>query len=259
MIEFEKIPSVPEERERRIVVVADSDPAHLYYTSIVLQRLDYVIQTSKTGADVLSILDMCRPALLLTEAALSDMNQIELLRVLKRNPRTFSLPVIVLTASKDPAVREACMAEGCKAFLQKPVEPEALYAAIQKATESTPRQYIRLSTTLNVMVGDDKAAELSVIENYITALSEQGMFVNTAKPKPVGVTLPITIFLETHRIKVDAIVLYSFERGKGPLRTAGMGVKFVHIGEDDRALIRAFIRREITKGLTPAQIGGTIM
>jgi Tfp pilus assembly protein PilZ len=97
-----------------------------------------------------------------------------------------------------------------------------------------------------------------VIQDYVTALSEQGMFVNTDKPKPVGLTLPITIFLERNRIKVEGMVLYSFDRGKGPLRTAGMGIKFFQIGPEDRELIRQFIRRQITKGLTIGQLGGTV-
>jgi CheY-like chemotaxis protein len=245
-------------REKRLVVVVDGDPANLYYTGMVLQRLDYNILTVGTGKELLEFLDIDHPALILTEAALPDVNGIDLLRSIKRNPSTHAIPIIALTASRDPAARETFMREGCKNVLPKPVEPDALYAAIQKVTETVPRQYIRLNTCLNVMVGEGREAELSVIEDYITALSEQGMFVSTSKPKPVGMRFPITILLEQSRIKAEGMVLYSFERGKGPFRTAGMGIKFVRIGDEDQATIRTFIHREITKGLTMGQIGGTI-
>jgi twitching motility two-component system response regulator PilH len=257
--EFGESRVVSGEREKRLVAIVDGDPAHLYYTSMVLQRLAYNIHTAKTAKEVIELLDVARPSLVLTEAVLPDMEGVELVRTIKRNPRTYAIPVMVLTAAKDPTVRDACLREGCKNYLQKPVEPEQLYAAIQKVTELTPRQYIRLSTSLNVMVGDDKAAELSVISDYITALSEQGMFINTSNPRPAGTEVPITILLEQHRVKVIGTVLYSFERGKGPLRTPGMGIRFISIKSEDQAVIKDFIHREITKGLTMGQLGGTVL
>ena len=247
-----------EERQKRLIALVDSDSAHLYFTIIVLQRLDYNIHTMNSAEDVLAFLEVAHPDLILTETSLAGTDGVELLRKIKRTPATHSLPVIMLTSSKDPMVKDACQRERCTDYLHKPVEPEVLYAAIQKVTETTPRQYIRLATCLNIMVGEGRAAEASVIQNYITALSEQGMFVNMEKPVPAGLRLPITIFLETNRIKVEGMVLYSFDRGKGPLRTAGMGIKFVRIGSEDQDLIRQFIRRQITKGLTMGQIGGTL-
>ena len=174
------------EREKRLVVIVDGEGAHLYYTSILLQRLEYNIHTSRTAADTLEIVSVADPALVLTEISLPDMDGVELLRKLKRNPQTHKVPVIVLTSSRDQTIKSACLEEGCAAYFHKPVDPDVLYAAIQKATETVPRQFIRLQTCLNVMVGDDKAAAHSIISDYVTALSEQGMFVSTSQPKPVG-------------------------------------------------------------------------
>ena len=54
------------------------------------------------------------------------------------------------------------------------------------------------------------------------------------------------------------MVLYSFKRGEGPLRTPGMGIRFMRIDSKDQTRIRIFIRRELTKGLPPGQMGNTI-
>lgn len=247
------------DREKRLIVVVDGEDAHLYYTSMLLQRLEYNIRTAKTVADALEIMKVTEPALVLTEISLPDMAGVELLRKLKRNPQTHKVPVIILTSSRDQAVKSACLEEGCAAYFHKPVDPDVLYAAIQKATETAPRQFIRLQTCLNVMVGDDKAAASSVIADNITALSEQGMFVSTSQPKPVGLQIPITIFLEDSKIKVDGMVLYSFKREEGPLKTSGMGIKFVRISPEGQRMIKIFIKKAITKGLTMGQIGGTVL
>lgn len=247
------------EREKRLVVVVDGDSAHLYYTSMLLQRLEYTIHTAKTAQDALDIVGVAHPALVLTEISLAGMDGIELLKKIKRNPQTHATPVIILTSSRDQAVKEACLREGCTAYLHKPVDPDPLYASIQKATETAPRRYIRLNTCLNIMVGDEKTAAHSVIGDYISALSEQGMFVSTSKPRPVGLQVPITIFLEDAKIRIEGMVQYSFKREEGPLKTPGMGIKFVRFKEDDRNLIKTFIRKEITKGLAMGRTGGTVL
>jgi len=246
------------DRKKRLLVVIDSDNAHLYYHSILLQRLEYNIHTSKSAEDALEIMNLTQPALVLTEVSLTGMDGIEFLKKIKKNPQTFAVPVIILTASKDPAVKETCLREGCSAFLQKPIDPDVLYPAIQKATETTPRKYIRLNTCLNVNIGDDKAGAPSASGDYITALSENGMYVSTNKPRATGIQVPVTIFLENAKIRADGMVLYSFNRGEGPLKTPGMGIRFMRISSEDQTLIRAFITRELTKGLTPGQIGNTI-
>ncbi len=247
------------EREKRLVVVVDGEGAHLYYTSMLLQRLEYNIHTSKSAEDALEVVNVAEPALVLTEVNLPGMNGLELLKTLKRNPQTHKVPVIILTSSRDQSMKSACLEEGCAAYFHKPVDADMLYAAIQKATEAMPRQFIRLQTCLNVMIGDDKIAAHTVISDYVTALSEQGMYVSTSQPKPVGLQIPITIFLEDAQIKVEGMVLYSFKREEGPLKTSGMGIKFVQIKPEDQRLIKSFIKRAITKGLTMGQMGGTIL
>jgi CheY-like chemotaxis protein/Tfp pilus assembly protein PilZ len=247
------------EREKKLVLVVDSDSAHLYFTSMLLQRLDYSIQTAKNADDALEMITVARPALVLTELALPESGGLEFIRAIKRHPRTYSVRVMVLAAGLNAATREACLAEGCAAALAKPVDPDALYAAVQKATESQPRSFIRLNTCLNILIGKDVNPANAVIDDYISALSENGMFVSTANPRAVGLEFPFTIFLKDAIIKVTGVVLYSFQRGQGPLRTPGMGIRFTQIDPEEQAMIRTFIRREITKGLTMGQIGGTIM
>ena len=238
------------DQAKRLLVVIDGDSAHLYYTSILLQRLEYNIQAAKNAEDVLEIMGVDQPTLILTEISLGGMDGLALLKKIKSNPRSFPVPVIILTSSKDQMVKAACLQQGCAAYLQKPVEPDVLYTAIHKATESQPRKYTQLSTALNVIVGDDKATEFAGSGDYITALSENGMYISTTKPKAVGLQVPVTLLLEDLKIKIEGIVLYSFQRGEGPLKTPGMGIQFVRIRLEDQNVIKAYIKREITKGLT---------
>ncbi len=240
------------DRKKRLLIVVDGDGAHLYYTGILLQHLDYTIYTTKTAEEALEVMNISLPSLVLTEVNLPRMNGREFLKKLKQNPATKSIPVVVYSLSKDPAVRDACLREGAAGFLVKPVDPDTLYAAIQQATEATPRSYIRLNTCLEVIVGNEKEDEMASIDDCVMALSENGMYVNTTRTRPPGARVPITLFLGSAKIRIEGMVLYSFDsRSRGPLRTPGMGIKFVSIGPEDRALIKAFIKKQVTSGLPP--------
>jgi CheY-like chemotaxis protein len=238
------------ERKKPLLILVDSDVTQLYYTGILLQRLDYTIYTTKTAEEAIEIMNITIPAVVVTEASLPGMSGLEFLKQVKRNPATSSIPVLVLTASAGPLIRENFFQEGCADILVKPIDPDALYAAIQKATEVTPRTYIRLKICLDVLVGDDTAGAGARPGDCITALSENGMYVSTPNPSKTGTKLPFVIFLGKVRINVQGIVLYSFERGKGPLRTSGMGIKFLRISPDDQVMIRTFIKKALTEDLS---------
>jgi CheY-like chemotaxis protein len=233
------------ERKERLLLVVDGEASQLYYTGMLLQRLAYAIYTAKTAEEALEIMAITLPSLVLAEVSLPQMDGIEFLKQIKNNPRTKDIPVVVYTSKQEPAVRDACFAAGCSAYLVKPIDPETLYASIQKITEPTPRNFVRLAIRLKVIIGDE-ATGGAPTEEYITALSENGMYVSTSRPQKAGTWLPIILMLKDARIRIVGNVLYSFEAGQGPLRTPGMGVKFERILPDDLKLIHQFINEQLT-------------
>jgi len=176
------------------------------------------------------------------------MSGLELLVRIKQDPKLKGLPSIVHTASEDPKQEQYCRSAGCSSFLKKPVEPDALYAAIQKATESTPRQFIRLRTLLPVMVGGRPAAGGNSTE-YVSEISENGVFVHTMNPRPVNTIVPVTIIIRTIPVKLRALVLRTFLLNRGLTKEPGMGMKFFDISATDRELIRNFIKGQIMKDI----------
>jgi len=242
----------PSEKERKktLLILVDPDAASLYYTGILLQRLGYTIYTTKTAEEVLEIMNITVPALVVTETSLPGMSGLDLLKKIKRNPATSSVPVLVLTSSSEPLVKENCLREGCAGVLAKPVDPDALFVAIQKATEAKPRSYVRLNSCFDVMVKDEASQESLSTNDCVTALSENGMYVSTQYPRKKGALLCFTIFLGKAKIDVQGTVLYSFERGKGPLGTSGMGIKFIRIKTEDRTIIRAYIKKALTEDIS---------
>jgi CheY-like chemotaxis protein len=70
--------------------------------------------------------------LLLLDINMPRVDGIEALRRLKQDPRTATLPIIILTTTDDPREVERCYQLGCSVYITKPVDHEAFVEAIKR-------------------------------------------------------------------------------------------------------------------------------
>lgn len=238
-------------RETRTILVVDSSATTLFYLGMLLRRLEYKVVTTQSAEEALRIMDNAPPAILLTETSLPNMSGMSLLKRIKEDPRLTSIPVVMLTSTVDPELRDACLHMGCAAFLFKPVEPDDLYQKIQSASESAPRGHIRLATSLRVITGKGAATGGPTRPEYATAISEGGLFVRTSAPRPQDAVVPIRIFLPEKEIIAKAVVLYRVAASVGTPNEPGMGMKFAEIADADRERIRNFIKEQLTEDIAP--------
>ncbi len=236
-----------QQAKKNFALLVDGYAKDLFATGMVLQRLGYEVYIVNTGEDGLKIIEAAMPVLVITELLLPQMSGLELLVRIKHDPKMKSMPVIVHTAGEDDKKKELCRASGCFAFLKKPVDPGTLYSAVQEATEAIPRQFIRLRTLLPAMVGGNPAAGTST--EYVTELSEGGLFVRTLHPRPINTILPVTIIIRSIPIKIKALVVHSVTLSTGLFKEPGMGMKFVEISTTDREVLRNVIKGQILKDI----------
>ena len=69
---------------------------------------------------------------LLLDINMPRVDGIEVLRRLKSDPRTATLPVIMLTTTDDPREVERCYQLGCNVYVTKPVEYESFVDAVKR-------------------------------------------------------------------------------------------------------------------------------
>ena len=239
----------PVAREVRTILLVDNSATTLFYWGMLLKRLEYKVVSKRNVAEALKALESDRPAIVLTEVALSGTDGIALLKEIKGDPRFKDIPVVMLTSVTDPAVKAACERLGCAAWFGKDVEPDMLYQKLQALIESTPRQHIRLCTSIKVIVGDGTAMGGSTRTEYASAISEGGLYVRTQYPQPQNALTPVRIVLEGGEVRAKAVVLYSYAKNEGPYKEPGMGLKFVEISDRDRGLIRQFIKDNLIRGI----------
>ncbi len=231
-------------------MVVDGDANDLIYVSILLQRFQYHVCTARTAAEALAMTAVAPPILVVTAQFLPDMSGYDLFLRLKLDPRTSEVPFIVLTHAGDLITEQRFREAGAAACLDKPVQVEDLYPAVQKAIESRPRKNLRITTVLPVTVNGVLLS--SDAGECATVLSEHGIYIRTLKPSAVNAHLLVTILVKNRLVSVEAVVLHTYGHGQGLFKEPGMGLKFVHIAPEDREFIKQYIREEITRGVAPS-------
>jgi CheY-like chemotaxis protein/Tfp pilus assembly protein PilZ len=251
MVERQSSSEARQERAKRFLIVVDGNSRDSSYTGLLLQQFGYNVCTLQTVQQAMEIMAIALPALIITELALPGANGLDLLTQVRKNSRTASIPVIILTTVSDSQVEQRCEQAGCAVYLKKPVQSEDLYRAVQAVIEETPRMSMRISTNLRAVIGGTLPPGDASQEGYVTALSENGMFVKTMKPHPVNAQVSVTFAVKNRIVTVVGLVLYSYPAGEVLFRDTGMGMKFVKIDREDRSFLQQFIREKITEGIAP--------
>jgi len=234
-------------RKKRFVLVVDNNQRDATYLGILLQNLGYNSTVARSGEEALEVISIAAPALVLTELVLPGMNGSDLYDRITQNPAMPSAPVIIATRISDMESEDRCRRVGCAGYLNKPVQPADLYRAVQQALEPTPRQNIRITTSLKASIDG-----LSTGAESVTVLSDAGLFIRTLEPRPHGSKHTVTFLLEKRLIRADAVVLYAYRFEEHPSKEPGMGMKFLNLSPVDRDVIQTYIRERVSPGIAPA-------
>jgi CheY-like chemotaxis protein len=108
-----------------LVLVVDDSPIIVRAATLVLSRAGYDVRAAETAADGLRQAQALRPRVILLDVELPDGDGHDVLRQLKADPATASIPVIFCTGHKD-GVADA------EAYLAKPFSPSDLLAVVER-------------------------------------------------------------------------------------------------------------------------------
>lgn len=233
--------------QKPVVLVIDGRAMRQFYTSIFLQRMHYHVIMAKTAEDALLFLELTVPLAIIANYDLPAMSGFELLQHVKETESIRDVPFVIYTSNKDPAVQKACEEAGCAGFLRYPCSLDDLYRIVQQATGLRPREFVRLSTRLEVEIldaGEDR-------HDFISDISESGMFVSTNAPLSYGTIHTFSFSLPNAPgwiLRVEGQIQHMHplqDHRKRP----GMGVKFLRIGDSERELIKEFVKQELMDGI----------
>lgn len=116
------------------VLVVDDEPYILKILSFKLRLQGMVPFEATGGEEALRLAREVSPDLVLLDVSLpAGLSGFELCRVLKENPETAGVPVVMLTARSLPSERELGLKLGATSYVTKPFSTSALVDTIRRA------------------------------------------------------------------------------------------------------------------------------
>jgi PAS domain S-box-containing protein len=101
---------------------------------------EYVVDTAGNGNEALLAVMRAKPALVVTDIVMPDMDGVELLKTLRQTPGTRNIPVLLISGQAADEHRIEGFEEGADGFLPKPYTERELRALIGSMLRSAQRR-----------------------------------------------------------------------------------------------------------------------
>ncbi len=113
-------------------LVVDDDIRNIFALTSVLERQSMVIVSAETGREAISTLERVPDVdVVLMDVMMPDMDGLDTMRAIRKNPRFRDLPIVAVTAKAMKGDREKTLEAGAWDYLSKPVDPEHMLSVLR--------------------------------------------------------------------------------------------------------------------------------
>jgi CheY-like chemotaxis protein len=158
-------------------LLVDDSEAVLAFERAALSG-QYTVSTAANGREALAKAEEIRPAAVLLDLSMPEMDGDEVLAHLQRDDDLRHIPVIVISSEKQRA--EACLRNGAKAYLPKPIKAQDLLPLVATVLEESQRE--RRSGSLAALFVSVAEIELGIPLDGVRSVVHQ----TATRPLPIG-------------------------------------------------------------------------
>jgi CheY-like chemotaxis protein len=198
-----------------------------------LKRAECHILTAFTGLEAIKVAKMEIPDIIMLDVEMPEMNGIEACRILKADPQTKHIPIVIYTSLDN--VEEKALQVGADAFHRKPLDEEKFLKVIQGFVPLKVRKHPRVRLDRPVTIRDNEAE----YQGTISDISLTGLFFQSEFRPGVGSLLELLFVLplgdEEKRVSTLA---YSVRQG-----SEGTGCAFYDLSTGAELYIQDFLKR----------------
>jgi two-component system chemotaxis response regulator CheY len=116
----------------KVLIVEDSRATREMLAAAVELAGGVEVYTAVSGFEALKVLPRHRFALIITDINMPDINGLELINFVKKNPNYRHVPLFVVTTEGRSQDRDRGLQLGASEYLVKPFESETLTALVQR-------------------------------------------------------------------------------------------------------------------------------
>lgn len=108
------------------ILIVDDDPVNRHLMVQILSEVGYEIDEAESGELALAKVKRGPPDLLLLDVMMPGMNGFDVARLLKEDPISEGVPIIMVTSLQDTKSRELGLLQGVEEYITKPVNASEL-------------------------------------------------------------------------------------------------------------------------------------
>jgi cellulose synthase/poly-beta-1,6-N-acetylglucosamine synthase-like glycosyltransferase/CheY-like chemotaxis protein len=120
------------------ILVVDDDPSILQFVSLSLKKEGYEVTLASDGKDALLKIEEALPDLIISDLNMPEMDGLSLLKFLRSQKNTKSIPIILLTTRGSTSDIVTGLNLGADDYLPKPFKIEELLARVKSKMERPP-------------------------------------------------------------------------------------------------------------------------
>ena len=210
----------------------------------------YNIHTARNGTDGLQLARSLKPDLILLDLFMPDMNGDQVCRILKGDPETSSIPVVLVSSGARGRSKAASVSSNCDGLIFKPVRRDLLLSVVENLLGTNLRIRNRVQVSIpGTAILDEKEYPVT-----IHTLSSEGAFVEieqkTIRGDMMELSFPLPDQEKKANIRAAAVVWCGSLKEGGP---SGAGIYFLTIDQETRKRINSFVQTHTS--FSPASVG----
>lgn len=117
---------------RSKILVVDDEPEAVELVEFNLKQAGYSILTASDGAEALNKARIAQPSLIVLDLMLPEVDGLEVCKMLRRDPATAAIPIVMLTAKAAEIDRVLGLELGADDYVTKPFSPRELVLRVKK-------------------------------------------------------------------------------------------------------------------------------
>ncbi len=164
------------------ILIVDDEIHNRKLLEALLRPEGYLTKTAASGEEALASISQSPPDLILLDVMMPGMDGHHVARVLKADPVTSDIPIIMVTAQIDRSARLAGLTAGAEEFLTKPVDRAELWIRVRNLLRlKSFADFLKNHSDMLEQEVQARIAELEHLANYdqLTGLPNRTLFYET--------------------------------------------------------------------------------
>lgn len=232
-------------KQKKVILLVDDSKLILQMEEALLATSGFNFYKAANGKEALELVKRHKPALVLLDFFLPDLNGDEVAKQIRSEPETATTSILVVTTGGSEEQKQKCFEAGCNDFIAKPIDSGLLKLKVDRLVNIAPRAPYRILVKIAQAGSDHRDFVFGSSVN----ISETGIMVESDKKFDVGTEIDVQFYVSniSEPLRATGVVVRS--QKKGFRKMTAYGITFSDISDEARKRIHDLIRNRLWDAL----------